>query len=144
MEVPESKWFTMNTEQRRNHLSKVQATQVSEASENCLQVDALKSSNLATSESGHTGQTTSLSVDLESAAQQVHIPLKCLEGIWAKASHLLSTDSAIAPAPGQDPEARMVLSYSGKVPPHGHTKEGRRLQLRFQLSELEVNGNLFP
>ena len=110
LEVPESKWFTMNTEQRRNHLSKVQATQVSEASENCLQVDALKSSNLATSELGHTGQTTSLSVDLESAAQQVRIPLKCLEGIWAKASHLLSTDSAIAPAPGQDPEARMVLS----------------------------------
>ena len=28
----------------------------------------------------------------------------------------LNTDGAIVPAPGQKPEARMVLSYSGKVP----------------------------
>ena len=39
-----------------------------------------------------------------------------LQGIWAKARTLLSTDGAIASAPGQSPEARMVLSYSRKVP----------------------------
>ena len=33
------------------------------------------------------------------------------------AKKLMETDGAIAPAPGQLPEARMVLSYSGK-PPH--------------------------
>lgn len=79
LEVPEIKWFTMNTEQRRNHFSNVQSTQVSEASENCSQIDALKFSNITTSESGHTGQTRSLSLDFESAARQVHI---CLEGIY--------------------------------------------------------------
>ena len=36
--------------------------------------------------------------------------------IWSKASKLVSDDTAIAPAPGQDSEARMVLSYSGKAP----------------------------
>jgi len=62
LEIPVSKWFTMNTEQRRNHFSKVQSTQVSEADETCSQIDALKSSNIVTSESNHTGQTTSLKV----------------------------------------------------------------------------------
>lgn len=60
--------------------------------------------------------TSDLSVDLEKAAELVDIPSTCLEGIWAKASKLLCDTSAIAPAPGQDKAARMVLSYSGKVP----------------------------
>ena len=43
--------------------------------------------------------------------------LKCLEGILIKAKQLLSMKGALAFAPGQSLEARMVLSYSGK-PPH--------------------------
>ena len=39
-----------------------------------------------------------------------------LEGIWTKASEQISTNDAIVPVPGQDSGARMVLSYSGKVP----------------------------
>lgn len=57
-----------------------------------------------------------LSVDLNDAAQLVSIPFKCLEGIWSKASKLVSNNTAIALALGQDSEARMVLSYSGKAP----------------------------
>ena len=34
-----------------------------------------------------------------------------------KGQKLMETDGAIVPAPGQPPEARMVLSYNGK-PPH--------------------------
>ena len=44
------------------------------------------------------------------------MPFSCLEGVWTKASQLIRTTNAIVPAPGQDPEARMVLSYSGKAP----------------------------
>ena len=121
LEVPESKWFTMNAVQRRTHFSKVQSTQVSEVSDICSQIVA---PHLVSSESTRAGQTTSLSVDLDSAAQQVCIPLKCLEGIWAKASDLISADNAIVPAPGQGPEARMVLSYSGKAPHMVTPKKG--------------------
>ena len=47
-----------------------------------------------------------------------------LEGIWTKASELISTNDAIVPAPGQDLGARMVLSYSGKVPHMVTPKKG--------------------
>ena len=70
-------------------------------------------------EDGSMQITTSseLSVDVSTAATLVNIPITCLEGIWIKAKKLMETDGAIVPAPGQLPEARMVLSYSGK-PPH--------------------------
>ena len=51
----------------------------------------------------------------KSASKQENIPLKWLEGMWGKASQLITSDNAIIPAPGQDPEVRMVLSYSSKM-----------------------------
>ena len=44
------------------------------------------------------------------------MPINCLQRIWEKAKKLIDNSNAITPAPGQDPEARMVLSYSGSVP----------------------------
>ena len=120
LEIPESKWFMMNTEQRRRHLSQVQSTQVAEASEGFSQFDA---SDPATTEAISVTNPV-LSVDLESASEQVNIPIKCLEGIWTKASELISTNDAIVPALGQDSGARMVLSYSGKVPHMVTPKKG--------------------
>ena len=61
-------------------------------------------------------------MDLQSASEQVNIPIKCLEGIWTKASELISTNDAIVLAPGQDSGARMVLS---KVPHMVTPKKGR-------------------
>ena len=58
--------------------------------------------------------SSELSVDISIASSLVSIPQKC---IWIKARQLLHTDGAIVVAPRQLPEARMVLSYSGK-PPH--------------------------
>lgn len=46
----------------------------------------------------------------------MYVPLACLQGVWEKAKRLISTINAITLAPGQEPEARMVLSYSGNVP----------------------------
>ena len=68
-----SKWFMMNTEQRRRHLSQVQSTQVTEASEGFSQFDA--SDPPATEAISVTNPV--LSVDLESASEQVNIPIKC-------------------------------------------------------------------
>ena len=58
----------------------------------------------------------SISVDADSVAKVLNLPSTCIEGIWLKAGELLQKENAIVPAPGQSPEARMVLSYSGKVP----------------------------
>ena len=110
----------MNTEQRRRHLSQVQSTQVAEANEGFSPFDA--SDPAATEAISVTNPV--LSVDLESASEQVNIPIKCLEGIWTKASELINTNDAIAPGPGQDSGARMVLSYSGKVPHMVTLKKG--------------------
>ena len=57
-----------------------------------------------------------LSVSVETASKLVNVPLNCLEGVWAKAIELINTSYAIVPASGQNPEVRMALSYSGKLP----------------------------
>jgi hypothetical protein len=120
LEVPESKWFVMNAQQRRKYLSKVHSTEVVDAtSHDCLQPRDLAVSSSAPEECNVPKQApfnlSVLSVDLERAAQHVNIPFKCLEGLWDKAIKLINSNNSIVSAPGHDPEARMVLSYSGKV-----------------------------
>lgn len=104
LEISESKWFHMSPEQRKKHLSRLQSLTVADHD----------------SSQGGTASVTpsisALSVDVSAVAQQLTIPLKCLEGMWAKAKELIGTEGAIASAPGQPQEARMVLSYSGKAP----------------------------
>ena len=68
--------------------------------------------------------SSALSIDVHTAAVKLNIPLICLEGIWEKAKQLITTEGAIALAPGQDPQARMVLSYSGKAPHMVTPKKG--------------------
>jgi hypothetical protein len=57
--------------------------------------------------------TPRLSVDVQSAATGMNVPLTCLEGIWPKKAvdlHVLSDKKAMILAPGQSTEARMVVS----------------------------------
>ena len=109
LEISEMKWFAMNSEQRKKHLQQLQNVQVS---------DSFNTSSFPSKSTSQecTPQTPPLSMSVEDASEQVNIPLNCLEGVWAKANELVNTSNAIVPAPGQDPEARMVLSYSGKLP----------------------------
>ena len=65
-------------------------------------------------------------MDLNSASLEINVPSAILEGIWTNASQLLSTTNAIVPAPGQSPEARMVLSYSSKTPHMVLSKKKKR------------------
>ena len=46
-----------------------------------------------------------LSVDVHEVAGEVTTPLACLQGIWMKATELLSTAGITASAPGCDCEA---------------------------------------
>ena len=59
---------------------------------------------------------TVLSVDVHELASEVTIPLTYLQGIWTKATELLSTAGSMVPTPGCDSGARLVLSHSGKHP----------------------------
>ena len=54
--------------------------------------------------------------DLSSLTAHINLPVTALEAIGAKAKELLDTEGAITPAPGQSPDARMVLSRTGKRP----------------------------
>jgi len=96
----------MNSEQRQNHLSKVQ----------CVQVCDVKECSIPMMSSVPSSSPSKLSVAVGSAVGMVNIPLSCLQGIWDKAEQLITSANAITPAPGQEPEARMVLSYSGNMP----------------------------
>lgn len=127
LQVAESKWFLMTQEQRKTHLSKLQSVAPKSAIEgdeldlcskpsNPAESTSLQLSSHSNKDSSVQISTSGLSVDVSTAATLVNIPITCLEGIWIKAKKLMETDGAIAPAPGQLPEARMVLSYSGKTP----------------------------
>ena len=103
LEVSESKWFTMNSTQRKQHLTKVHSLCVSGSSNNSSACD------------GNIGGD--LLVEAESAAQELHLPLACVQGIWRKAAELLSKKNAVVTAPGHDDDnVKMVLSYSSKTP----------------------------
>ena len=122
LQVAESKWFLMTPEQRKNHLSKLQSMALKSTIEGdtldlCPKPTEFTSPQLSShSNSPMQISTSTLSVDVSIAATLVNIPITCLEGIWVKAKRLMETNGAIAPAPGQPSEARMVLSYSGKTP----------------------------
>ena len=110
--IPESKWFAMSTMQREQHLKKFACASVSDIS---------STSDLTTNVPSETlGRdltlASSLSVDVNTVAVAVRIPLNCLEGIWSKAAELLKTEGAIVSAPGVGSGAKFVLSYSGQRP----------------------------
>ena len=111
LEIPEHKWFLMSSEQRKKHLARLQCVPVVD-SRDCASALSSFSAPLFPPKSG----TSPFSVSVESASEKVNVPINCLQGIWEKAKKLIDNSNAITPAPGQDPEARMVLSYSGSVP----------------------------
>ena len=104
LEVQEAKWFAMTVQQRQKHILAFHCAEVTSM------VDQLHDSFISSVKS-KTTCGMSLSISCEDFVKEVNIPLKCLEGIWVYSN----TDGAIVPAPGQKLEARMVLSYSGKI-----------------------------
>jgi hypothetical protein len=111
LQVAESEWFTMNSQQRVKHINKVQSVSVIDVEES---LDAQRPCN--PSMNTLPNSSTMLSVDVDIAAQGMSVPLPAMEGIWRKAKDLLSDTKCMSPAPGQSSQARMVLSFGGKVP----------------------------
>ena len=104
--MQEQVWFTVTAQQRQKHLSRVHSVSLMEAE------DTSSHSNM------RCGGDGKLSMDAETVAKSSNLPIPCVEGILNKASELLHKENAIVPAPGQSSEARMVLSFSGKMPPN--------------------------
>ncbi len=102
LEVSEADWFRMSREQREKHLKKV--AQVT----------------LPFTDASLGGHSSVGQIQLPVCAKEFHsglkIPLASVEGVWKKASELLSDPTAISPAPGYGPECKMVASRKGKRP----------------------------
>ena len=110
LQVAESKWFSMNADQRSKHMSNVHSVTLSDVQELC-EDDLTVSSN-------------GLSVDAQSASRELKVPATCVQGIWRKAADLIRDPNSMVAAPGQSAESRMVLSYSGKAPHMVTPKKG--------------------
>lgn len=102
-------WMKMRPDQRQEIVSafvKVKLPMVSEqhgsggSADDCSKVDS-----------------SILSVGAEDSGI-TSFPLLTLNGMWDKASELISCDNGITPAPGNEKKARMVLSYSQTTPHH--------------------------
>ena len=104
LEICEAKWFKMSIQQRQSHLKKVATVGVVSNTQKTL------ISNLPVA------NALPLDIDVESVAASVTVPLPCLQGVWKKATELISSSSSIAAAPGQVSEARMVESRGGQRP----------------------------
>ena len=108
LQVSQDKWFTMNAQQRAKHLSKVHSLVMTDVK--------IQPINDSLQQGDWIEDKKELSMDVNIASKQVNLPLTCIEGIWRKATELINNPNAMACAPGQSPESRMVLSYSGKNP----------------------------
>lgn len=101
LQVPKHKWFSQISEQERAaHLRKMAEMQVT--------MTPLQSVNCDVQ---CTAPLQSLSVDMH--ATGLSIPQGILEGIWKKASELLSLPGAIGFTPGLPPQAQTVIKRSG-------------------------------
>ena len=117
LEVPESKWFTMSREQRKQHLSKVNDHLVSNTShpDEVRFSSGISCTSESCSDSGNVS-VSSLLKQLTPLSSRLNLPITAVEGIARKAIEITNTDSGIVQAPGHDPSSRMVISKSGKRP----------------------------
>lgn len=97
----------MTHKQRAKHLKSVEQISVSDIKER----EEQQSSNATSSNASN----ASLSADITVLSTSINLPVHALEAISEKAKELMVTDGAML-APGQDADARMVLSRTGKRP----------------------------
>ena len=97
--VTVQQWTTMNPDQRKKLLDSFDKASL------------IVSVNDEIAASDQSTTTVSLPISPEDSGITT-LPIVTLQGMWKKANDLLSTDNAITKAPGTDPKARMVLSYS--------------------------------
>ena len=120
LSVPADKWFRMTTDQRLHHIKKFNNCQIriegdvgfhsgdNDQSTSCSQ-DITHGHFLLTRGAG-------LPISYEVAFAGTSVPEGVAEGIWNKATSLVSDTDAINSAPGCGPKDKMVKSKSGLAP----------------------------
>ena len=93
LEIAEEKWFNMTSEARRKHMAQVNQTVIVAASS--FATVTPDESTLLPSSSTSFCSNLALSVELKSFAAAVKTPQPVLEGIWRKASELISPPQKI-------------------------------------------------
>ena len=107
MMIFQDKWCKMSEDVRKAHLKKFHQMSVINATQEPSPQE------ISPQEPG--GSITvlpSLSVDCVSVAANCNLPKDLVQNIWEKASGLVNTRGAMAPAPGHPSEARTVQSTS--------------------------------
>ncbi len=106
LQIPEHRWFSqMSEQQKAAHLKKVAETELIESPADVHTDDDYDSVIMQ-------GDAVSQSLSTDVHATGLPIPQGILDGIWKKASELLSLPGAIGIAPGLAPQARTVISKS--------------------------------
>ncbi len=128
LEIPQSQWFTMSRDQRRQHLKKFNhAPVVSVVTEHPIPSASLENaapqmrvgtsrSSESTSISSPVPLSEALSTKLCPLSGKLGLPAEAIAAIAKKAAEIIQTDGAIVNAPGQPGDAKMVISRSGKRP----------------------------
>ena len=117
LEIDEQKWFGMTPEARSKHMSKVHnATLVPVGYHSCGSTLVCSTPSVISFVPEPADKSISLSVQVDSFADNVSIPTPVLQGIWDKATELINAPQKIAPAPGCSMNSRMVESKSGSRP----------------------------
>ena len=124
--IAQEKWFRMTQEQRQRCIKKFNAATVHHVAESTVMSTAVNASsgiNILTMNEptcslslNTVDAATSLSVILAEAIEKIKLPYTTLEGIWRKATSLMSETNAVVPAPGFGEKDRMVKSKSGSAP----------------------------
>ena len=117
LSVPVETWFKMTTEQRLNRIKKFNSCKVRTTiahsvltdSVNTLQSNQLTAGNFAL-------DSERIALSYKEAFANTQVPQSTAEGIWTKASMLVSEENAVVVAPGCGVKDRMVKSKSGTVP----------------------------
>lgn len=116
--IPEDTWFKMTTEQRLNQIKKFNSCLVRATVARSILTDSIN-----TQQSNHQLITGKFALDSESIAlsykeafANTKVPQSTAEGIWTKASMLVSEENAVVVAPGCGAKDRMVKSKSEAVP----------------------------
>ena len=102
LEIDEQKWFAMTPEARSKHMSKVHsATLVPVGYRTCGTTSLICSTpSVISFVPEPADRSISLSVQVDTFADNVSIPTPVLQGIWNKATELIKAPQKIAPAPG--------------------------------------------
>lgn len=87
--IPESKWFAMNSKQREMHLKKFAGASLNDIPECDAGIHIGRDASIS----------STLSVQLDTFADQVRVPRNCLEGIWNKAAEIPEASDSIVKAP---------------------------------------------